>query len=261
METVYLYLDVLFLYNVIINLLLLFLVAYTASFAFSWWRGIVASVVGSFYFCALCTVSYGVPEHFCFQFLVSAFMIFTAFSVREFQSFLKLFFLYYLMNFLLAGGIRFAANFLSDSRISVSLMAVIAGIVFAFVFGPFYVRELRKKRLPPEQTFRLTYNGKTIEFRGFSDTGNMLEEPIEHLSVIVVKKEKLKEIADFSHPETVRNLRLIPCRTVTDGNGMLYGLKPDLLTCEEKTIRAVVAASDSLNQEEYDAVFHPLILL
>ena len=260
MQTV-LYLDVLFIYNFGINLLLLFLVAYTGSHRFCWWRSMVAATVGSLYFCALCTVSYSVAEHFCFTVIVSSFMIFTAFSVRKFKTFFKLFFLYYLMNFLLAGGIRFAANFLSDSRVSISVWAVIAGIVLAFLLGPLYVWEIRKKGLPSEKTFQLVYNGKTMEFRGFSDTGNTLREPIEQLNVIVMKEEKLKEIADFSHPETVRNIRLIPCRTVTKENGVLYGFKPDMLFCDEKPVRAVVAASDSLNREEYDAVFHPLILL
>ena len=76
----------------------------------------------------------------------------------------------------------------------------------------------------------------------------------------MVKQEKLKEIVDFSHPETLRNLRLIPCRTVNQ-EGILIGFKPDLLTCDEKKVRAVIAVSDTLQQSDCDAIFHPSLLL
>ncbi len=261
METVFVYLDILFCYNFMINLLLLFLVAYSCSVSFSLCRGLVAAAVGSLYLCALCTVSYSFLEHLCFKTIVSAFMVFTAFSVHSFRTFFKLFILYYLMSFLLAGGIRFSQNFFFGSGFQISLLAVLIGILFIFLFAPAYVGMLRNKSIASEKIFQLTYNGKQLEFRGFSDTGNTLTEPIEHLHVIVVKGEKLKEIADFSQPEMLKNIRLIPCKTVTEDNGMLYGFKPDSLLCDEKPLRAVVAASDSLNTEEYDAVFHPLLLL
>lgn len=89
----------------------------------------------------------------------------------------------------------------------------------------------------------------------------MLTEPLEHRSVMVVKSEKLKELVSFSSPDTVKNLRLIPCNTVTDGDAVLYGFKPDRVTCGDREVRVVVAASDALNHQPYDAVFNPVILL
>lgn len=261
METVCLYLDILFLFNFILNLVLVFLVSYTCSHRVSWGRAIFAAGVGSIYLCVLCAWEYSFLEHLCFKILVSCFMIFTAFHVKRFREFLKLFFVYYLMSFLLAGGISFSESFLEKKLLGTSLLAVAIGTLLAILFGQLYFYSIRKKCVQTEKTFQLTYNGKTLYLRGFSDTGNTLVEPMEHLGVIVVKEELLKELADFSHPETLKNIRLIPCRTVTDDNSLLFGFKPDALLCEQQPIRAIVAASDRINREEYDAIFNPLILM
>lgn len=261
METVIVYADVLFLYNFVMNCLILCLVAFVSHRRFFWGRGAVASGVGSLYSCLLMLESFLPAEHLVFRLLISAFMVFTAFRVHRFREFLKLFVLFYLMNFTLAGGIRFSETFGVSSSGQISLMAVCLGILFLALFGQLYIGFLQKKAVCPVKTVTLTHQGKQLSLRAFPDTGNTLTEPIGHASVIVVKEQLLKDFLGTGEPEQVKRFRWIPCSTVTDGEGMLWGFQPDSVTCEEKPLRAVVAASDSLVDADYDAVFNPVILI
>lgn len=261
MEFVTIYADVLFFYNFILNFLLLFLVSFASDRKFFIGRSALASGVGSLYVCLLALETFPRLEHFVFSLLVSFFMIFTAFRVHKFGEFVKLLILYYLMNFMLAGGIRFSANFSFKNPGYISLVAVCWGVVLLVLFGQIYVTSLKKKCVCSAKIVTVTHNGKTLSLRAFPDTGNTLTEPLEQSSVIIVKQNLLQEFVDQRKPETVERFRLIPCSTVTNQNAVLWGFKPDLITCEEKPLRAVLAASDSMEFQEYDAIFNPIILI
>ena len=255
------YFDILFLYNFVMNLLLLFLTSYARGGKFSFVRGTLGSAVGSFYFCLLCFSSYHFLEHIMFQLLVASFMIFVTFRVRKFAEFLRCLLLYYLLGFTLAGGIRFSASFFSQDQNQVTLIAVAIGSFLLLVCGRFYLETIRFKGAEQKKTICLIYGDKKICLETFLDTGNCLRDPLEQAGVIVVNSKILKSFMDVESPEKVRNLRVIPCRTVTEENGILYAFKPDLITCDEKPIRAVVAWSDFFHHEGYDAICNPTVLM
>lgn len=255
------YPDVLFFYNFVMNLLLLFLTSYARGSKFPLGRGILGSLVGSFYFCLLIVNPYRLLEHVMFQFLVASCMIFVTFRVKKFSDFFRLLLLYYLFGFTLAGGIWFSASFFSDNPNAVTLISVAIGVLLLIVCGRFYLETIRLKAATRHKTICLKYQDKTIRLDTFLDTGNHLRDPLEQSGVIVVNSERLKPFLDVKSPETVQNLRVIPCRTVMEREGVLYGFKPDLITCDDKPIRAVVAWSDVLNQEGYDAICNPTVLM
>ncbi|MBR5239032.1 MAG: sigma-E processing peptidase SpoIIGA [Clostridia bacterium] len=255
------YFDILFLYNFVMNLLLLFLTSYARGGKFSLGKGALGSSVGSFYFCLLCFNSYRFLEHIMFQLLVASFMIFVTFRVRKIGEFLRLMLLYYLLGFTLAGGIRFSASFFSKNPNQTTLIAVLIGSFLLVICGRFYLESIRQKGAEQRKTICLFYGDQTVRLETFLDTGNRLRDPLDQAGVIVVNSKILKPFLDVETPENVRNLRMIPCRTVMQNEGMLYGFKPDLITCDEKPIRAVVAWSDFFHQEGYDAICNPTVLM
>ena len=261
MERTVVYFDVLFCYNAVMNLLLLFLTSYARGGKFSLGRGLLGSIIGSFYFCLLCVSSYRFLEHMMFQLLVAAFMIFITFSVRKFAEFLRLFLLYYLLSFTLAGGIRFSASFFSENANRVTVITVVIGSFLLVVCGRFYLATIRQRGAEQKKTICLSYRDKTIRLETFLDTGNRLKDPLEHSGVIVVNSELLKPFFDVHTPENVRNLRVIPCRTVTENEGILYAFKPDRITCDNRPLKAVVAWSDVFCHEGYDAICNPAVVM
>ncbi len=255
------YFDILFFYNFVMNLLLLFLTSYARGGKFLFGRGILASAVGSFYFCLLFINSYRFLEHIMFQILVASFMIFVAFRIRKISEFFRLFLLYYLLSFTLAGGIRFSASFFSANANQVTLLAVVIGSFLLVICSRFYLETLRQKSIEQKKTVCLFFGDQKLSLETFLDTGNRLQDPLDQTGVIVVNSEVLKPFLNIKSPETVQNIRVIPCRTVTQNEGILYAFKPDLITCDEKPVRAVVAWSDVFCHEGYDAICNPTVLM
>lgn len=255
------YFDILFLYNVVMNLLLMFLTAYARGGKFSFGRGFLGSLLGSFYFCLLLTGAWQFLEHMLFQILVASVMIFVTFRPRNTGEFVRLWLLYYLLGFTLAGGIRFSSSFFSDNANQVTLIAVVIGSFLLVICGRFYLETIRQKSTAEKKTICLFYQNQKIRLETFLDTGNRLKDPLEQTGVIVVNSELLKPLFDIHTPENVRNLRVIPCRTVTENDGILYAFKPDLITCDEKPVKAVVAWSDFFCHEGYDAICNPAVFM
>jgi len=255
------YFDVLFLYNFVMNLLLLFLTSYARGGKFPFSRGILGSAVGSFYVCLLVVNSYRFLEHVMFQILVASFMIFVTFRVRKLSEFLRLFLLYYLLSFTLAGGIHFSASFFFQNANQITLLAVVIGSFLLVVCSRFYLETIRQKSAEQKKTVCLFFGDQKLSLETFLDTGNRLRDPLDQTGVIVVNSELLKPFLNTKSPETVQNIRVIPCRTVTQNSGMLYAFKPERITCDEKPVKAVVAWSDVFCHEGYDAICNPTVLM
>lgn len=258
LETLLVYVDLLFFYNFGINFFLLIFTAIACDRKIFWWRTALASTVGSLYVCLLAVQPFAPVEHLVFRLVVSLFMIFTAFRVRRFLEIGKLFILYYLLNFMLSGGIRFSATFVKGA---ITIPVVLAGVVLLFLFGRIYVRTLQQTNVSKPKEMTLFYQGKAITLNGFPDTGNTLVDPLEQSSVIVTTKEALRPILEDISVEQLPKARPIPCNSITDEKGVLWVFKPDLVVCEEKPLRVVVAVSDTLHLTDCDAVFNPVILL
>ncbi len=259
METVTVYLDVYFCYNLIINLILLRLTAFSSDRKFYFWKSALSGGLGSLFSCGMLLFDVNSAILAFFLIAVSALMIWIAFSVHHFCEFAKLLILYYLLSFMLAGGIRFSGN-LGDNNM-LGVLAVISGIGLLMVFGWVYSFFLKKKAVFGVRDILVIYDGKPLILRAFADTGNQLTDPVSHANVIVIKEEVLMQFLGVTSWENVPNFRLIPCSTVTLGEGILWGIKPQAVFCEGKPLYAILAASQSLTSKEYDAVFNPVMLL
>lgn len=259
METVSIYLDIFFFYNFFLNLLLIFLTAFSSDRPFRIGRGSLAAVLGSLFSCGFLFLNIHGAAQFVVQLAVVFVMITVAFSSKKIGDILKLGLLYYLLSFMLAGGIEFSGNLFSQKY--VTPFAVMAGVLFLLCCGGLFFYFLKKKAVSPIGMILVEYEGKKVMLRGFSDTGNNLTDPISHASVIVVKQEILLDLIHPKTTESINNIRLIPCATVTAKEGTLWGIKPNAVFCNNKPVRAVLAASDMLKSEDYDAIFNPAILL
>ena len=87
-------------------------------------------------------------------------------------------------------------------------------------------------------------NEKYSEFDAKLDTGNYLKEPFSNLPVILVDKNKIKNIIPFDNNSNDSistiveknniHMRIIPFSSVSD-DGFLVGFKPDILTIRTKS--------------------------
>jgi stage II sporulation protein GA (sporulation sigma-E factor processing peptidase) len=193
-------------------------------------------------------------------------MIFTTFSFKKFLDFAKTLFVYYILNFILAGGINFSNSIWNTSVLTngsvyfkTTIWTMLIGISIVFLLGGSFFKIVKSSILSKEQNKELIlYHGKNkITLNAFVDTGNSLVDPLSRTSVVIVSKERLSGIIDYNNLEGIKNFRIIPCQTVADTPNTLYGFKPDKLTYNDKEINATIAISEI----PYDAIINPLTLI
>ena len=264
------YIDVLFLSNLIINFILLYALGYCVGRKSSFFRNFIGASLGAAYLCIMFFSHYSIIESFGFKLIISAAMMFIAFNFRKTLDFLKTLAVYYILNFVLAGGIIFANSILNICvltngavyfKTTFYSMAVGILIVVSFGGGFFYIVKRGILSNETRKELVLYYCGNEIKLRTLADTGNSLIDPISRASVVVVSRDKLSHIIEGRKITEIKNFRIIPCSTVTDKNGVLYGFKPDKLVYSEKELNAIVALSENLVNNDYDAIINPLTLL
>ena len=113
---------------------------------------------------------------------------------------------------------------------------------------------------------RLTYQGITRELVALRDTGNALTDPITGQAVLVVGADVAKQMLGLT-PEQLQapmetlvhskipGLRLIPYRSVGNGNGMLLAVRMDRVELEKRETGNLVAfAPQMLGAGEFQAL-------
>ena len=108
---------------------------------------------------------------------------------------------------------------------------------------------------------RLGYRGKTLDLVALRDTGNTLKDPITGEAVLILGADAAKKLVGLDAKKLsdpigtltaakIPGLRLIPYRTVGQGNGMLLALRLDSVSIDGKNAGTLAAfAPEGLDQE------------
>ena len=264
------YIDVLFFSNLIINFILLYATGFCVNRKSVFFRNFTSAAVGAIYLCVMFFSKYTLLESFGFKLIVSVAMILISWNLRKAAEFFKTLGVYYILNFVLAGGIIFANSILNICLLTngavyfkTTFFSMAVGVIIVVVFGGGFFYIVKKSILSQENEKELTlfYCDNEIKLRAFADTGNSLVDPLSHASVVVVSENKLSHIIGDRPIEEIKNFRIIPCSTITDKCGTLRGFKPDKLIYREKELNAVIAMSEALVNSDYDAIINPLTLI
>lgn len=160
---------------------------------------------------------------------------------------------YYFFNFKAAGYLNGFASGSGSFGDPVSWIFVIIGFPLAWHFTKKHIQVLELANWSDKQSvlLRIALNGLTFEAKGLVDTGNQLMDPLTGSPVCIISihgKEKLlpKEVVSVIE-KGVENMsmeskelpdgwqgkmRIIPCRVVGEDNQLLIGFKPDALYIE-----------------------------
>jgi stage II sporulation protein GA (sporulation sigma-E factor processing peptidase) len=251
------YIDEYFAFNLAVDLIALYICGFCVGRKGAFFRNLCAAAVGSLYTCVIFFSDFGFFENLVLMLIVSAAMIFIAFKIKAASDFFKTLAVFYILNMLFGGGVQFAAEFMNTG----AGKSIIFGITAVLLFGGVFFSMVKKSILKNsgERELILYYCGNEIKLRAFTDTGNSLIDPISRASVVIVSQKKLENIVDKGRIAQIKNPRIIPCKTVTNESGILYGFRPDKLTCDGIAVNATVALCDTLT--EHEAVINPLTLV
>lgn len=300
MNTAVVYLDKLFIGNLLVNWLLLWLAGRLSQVKVKHYRVFIGSCVGSLY--SLAYFTYGGDYLFSFaaKIAVSLVMVAAAFlplPPRKFVFCLSFFYLVsfaaggtvigfsYLVNS--AGGFEQISNFTAivDRYLWPGLLLVLVVFWAGVAVLPRYFRgRQRIESLKLPMTIYLDGHGVTV--RGLVDTGNSLCDPVSGEPVVVVEHNAIREVLPGPMKETSActqdaigviermidtpwsgRLRLIPFHSLGNDRGILLGIRPDRVEFVrdnriQRVERVVVGIHGRRLDagEEYNAIINPSML-
>lgn len=260
------YLDVIWLLNLVLDGFILFVTAFLARRKVSGWRVIGASAIGASYALFLFFPALSVLLSFFFKVLFSVLMVWVAFRPKGLWEFGKMLGLFYLASFLM-GGAAYATNGLFQNvsmknglvivkgRVAwlqpTTVLLIVAAIPLVYLLGKSAWNRLAKAKHREHNFWRVEVRiGEwQAQFTGLLDTGNALTDPLSRTPVMVLDWELLREalpvtlaeclekgvdlasaLGDFEiDDEWQSRLRLVPYRGVGGMMGMLLCFRPDLV--------------------------------
>ncbi|WP_438433424.1 sigma-E processing peptidase SpoIIGA [Gorillibacterium sp. sgz500922] len=259
------YVDLLFLINLLIDGALLLVTAWTLKTVYRLWRIAAAAALGALYVVLLFFPNPSFLFSFGAKALVSLAMLAIAFGYGGLGRYLRHLGAFYLVNFAVAGGI-FALSYLlmsSDGLMAGILFSRLGGMPFSSgllgvllcCFLWLFYRLFQSSRTRQQLSARLAevrieLGGHAYSCAGLVDTGNQLYDPLTRTPVMIIEAAEWKDVIPETWIKQIRSseadriitaigegdypfqdrLRLVPYRGVNRGTQFLLALKPDLVT-------------------------------
>jgi stage II sporulation protein GA (sporulation sigma-E factor processing peptidase) len=257
-----LYLDVIWLLNLLIDSILLMMTALFLKRHLIWWRIVLGGFIGSLIVLLSFTPYVYISGHPIVKLLFSIMMVYTAFGFKRFRFFLGNLLMLYFSTFLTGGiliGVHYFLKFDNNLQSSMFLASVKGfGDPISWVFVMFALPAawyFARNRISSIETVNIQYdqivgieveiNGLKLELKGLVDSGNQLYDPLSKSPVMLISSEGMegripKEILRLSEdteemmngnhslaPEWEERVRFIPAQSVGKKNQLLLAFKPD----------------------------------
>ncbi|MBR5136850.1 MAG: sigma-E processing peptidase SpoIIGA [Clostridia bacterium] len=206
----YVYVDLLFIENCIINYLILYLGAKLTGLMYNKWLVLLASMLGATYTVLTAIFSF-VPIWFSLpgKFCISVAMVLMAYLPESVGQFFKGTSCFYICSFVLAGAVMAI-----DSQYTRIIPAILIGVMLFLILIRYLRRGIAKENIVRLELFR--DQEEPICVMALADTGCSLVDPISGTPAIILQDKTMKVPDD--------QVRLIPYSTVTD-RGVLTGMK------------------------------------
>lgn len=250
------YLDIVFLENLIINYIIIYLTGIISKSKITYWKIFVGSLIGAIYSIIYYLFNFKIYGKLILKIILSIIIIYVSFKSTNLKTLIKQISLFYIVSFIF-GGVAIATIYAVDTKnitikdgvlignytIKTILIGIILGLVITLIGFSFLKIKISKKDLLCEISFKL--NKKQIKTNVMIDTGNFLKEPITNMPVIVLEhtlfyniipKEilnnienilggDLSKISEEIQNKYINKFRVIPFSSLGKQNGMLLGIK------------------------------------
>lgn len=277
-----LYIDVFFLWNVVMNLALLSMTKTLRKQKTSGVRVIIASAFGGAIACVTTVIttlpsiisvilSYG---------LTGIIMIRIAFGKRDRKNFIYNYVYFLLVTFIFGGMMhsilstvqtgylvkQFLNNVLDNS---VSMLFLLILLCTLFPLLSIVIKGIRS-RTKEEMCYYnvlLKIKDKSIPCKGFLDTGNLLYDPLNGKPVILVDRAFIYLLYEETKMNYPQKIRFIPYHCIGKENGLLEGIRFDEVTIgngedsyTNYEITAAISEYEFKNKNDFQVLLHSELL-
>ncbi|MEK4030277.1 sigma-E processing peptidase SpoIIGA [Pseudobacillus sp. FSL P4-0506] len=271
-----LYLDALWLLNLLADSLLLWMTAIFLKRSVKWYRLLIGGGIGSISILLMVTPFAGIAGHPFAKLSLSVAMVLAVFGYRRWKYFFVNLMAFYFSTFLTGGMLLGAHYFIQfDMQMEsefflaglkgfgdpISWVFVMFGLPIAFYFARSRADDFETAKLQHDQLLdvKIMINGAEFLLKGLVDTGNQLHDPLSKAPVMLVSitgleeqlpKEVIKaadqpEILLFQDEylpgEWLDKMRLIPAKSVGKAHQLLPAFKPDYVEISNGQKKAVVS--------------------
>ena len=253
------YLDVVFLENVLMNYIIIFATGIVIKDECRKWRILLASVVGAIYTIVMYLNIIPIYSNFVMKLILSIVIVCISFQTKSFKKLVKNLIIFYFVSFVFGGCVFALMYFLKPQMVQIRngvfvggyplKVALVGGLVaFIILQVSFKIVKTRLSKKDVIYDVEVCINQKASKVKALLDTGNLLKDPITGFPVIVIEHKSL----DFVIPEKVLNnldkilggdideltkddefsktisrFRMIPFSSLGKQNGLLLGIKAD----------------------------------
>lgn len=279
------YIDVIFLENLFMNYIILYATCVVVKEKIRPVQMLISSVVGGVYAILLYSSFCTIFSNIFLKFFLSIIMVFIAYRPKEIKKLFKNLIMFYFTSFMFGGVTLALLHVLNENNIffnngvlknSKLIKIIFAGGIIGFFIITIGIKTIKIK-LNKQELFcdvQITICSKILKIKAMIDTGNLLKEPITQAPVIIVEKEKLKQIIsenvlnnmlDFEKidknviGEYQSKIKAIPFTALGTKNGLLIGVKADsvIIRYKEKYIfndNAIVGIYEGQFRKEYSGL-------
>jgi len=287
------YLDIIFLENLILNFLILFAVGIETKSKVKFVRIVVSSVVGSAYTVLLYMINNNFFHSIIMKILLSLVMNYIAYKTDKIKEILKKIVYFYLTSFVFGGGALALIYVVNTGKISIhngvisgkyTLLTIMIGVIVSFIVIIISFKLIKNKITKKDLVcnIKIIVNDKQIQTKALIDTGNFLKEPITNIPVIVAEHLLLKNIIPDEILESIENIlggdlknisettkneylskmKIIPFSSLGKQNGILLGIKAQeaIIEQNEETKKIEKVIIGLYNKKiSYKGEYHALI--
>lgn len=258
---VILYIDLFFLWNFWMNMLVLFLVRQITK-SYRTVQCVLAAVIGAFSACF--GLVWYIKHESSLLFLVLELAVVTLMNLLAFggKNLLWHLFLFMVSVTVTAGLFLYLVSFHGFGKNTLAV-AVVSLLAFIFCFLLEKQSRMRWREENMKVKTVLEFGDRKLFATALMDTGNKLYDPFYHKPVILVDEKMIGAMVSYCKKECPEKLHFIPFHSVGKENGLLEGITFDYVNIRWKNkqmrFRDVIAAStkESLYKgKEYQVIFH-----
>ncbi len=253
------YLDIVFLENVLMNYIIIFATGVVIKEELKKWRMFFGSCVGAVYTIVMYLNIIPIYSNFIMKLILSFVIVYISFKPRSVKKFIKDLIIFYLVSFVFGGCVFALMYFVQPKMAQIKngvfvgayplKVALIGGIV-AFIIVQISFKMVKTRLNKKDMIFdiEVLINGNSTKIKGLLDTGNLLKDPITGFPVIVIEHKSLYSvipedvlnnlnkimggdtdelIKDEKFSEIISRFRIIPFSSIGKQNGLLLGIKAD----------------------------------
>lgn len=228
------YIDSVFINNLIMDLFLLLLTARTLKKTTTFFKKLVGSLIGAAGYCLILCL----PGDVVFKGLLgilplAAVIIKVGCSTKGFKELLYGMGYLFTYSFFLGGFILFLTRripFLQERKNALSV--ILPAGYLGFRFCGMYMKKYEKEKRNHFCKVHLSGDKGEIEIYGLIDTGNGLKDPVSGREVAILEEKVWQNMQQYKRAE---KFKLIPFHSIGKENGILEGYEVDKIQVWEKT--------------------------